>query len=93
MCLTALCSRPVIQNSDATTSYPVLHHGDVFNVTCNEGYSNGDAQTTTSVCNEGTLDPPVSLCYGKNDKVRRKYSTSRDRKNCKVYTNYKVTDS
>lgn len=71
MCLTALCSRPIIQNSDATTSYPVLHHGDVFIVTCNEGYSNGEAQTTASVCHQGTIDPTVSFCYGKNDNVSR----------------------
>eukprot|EP00057_Strongylocentrotus_purpuratus_P030161 XP_780867.2 PREDICTED: sushi, von Willebrand factor type A, EGF and pentraxin domain-containing protein 1 [Strongylocentrotus purpuratus] len=62
ICL-AECKPPVIPNSNATSSSPLLESGSTITVTCDDGYSNGQSRSTTSTCDNGELEPALPLCY------------------------------
>ncbi|XP_071506109.1 complement factor H-like [Diadema antillarum] len=59
----AKCQRPVIPDSNSTSSTPLLEHEETILIVCDTGHSNGQSQTSTSTCQNGILTPTPPLCY------------------------------
>lgn len=60
----AQCNKPMIPNSNSTSTNPLIDHGGAIVVRCDDGYYIGESDTSTSVCIDGTLDPVVPFCHG-----------------------------
>ncbi|XP_041464838.1 complement receptor type 2-like [Lytechinus variegatus] len=52
-----------VPDSNYATGGTVIH-GDIFNVTCDDGYSTGTSRATELSCDDGTLSPGLPTCYG-----------------------------
>lgn len=55
---------PVVEDSDYSDQKEDVFHLVTFNVSCDNGYSNGDDVYTTLTCDSGVLNDADPTCYG-----------------------------